>query len=85
MYLCLSQVNEITIDRLFLAKEQTTEIQLHGFCDSSEKAYGAYLYLLSNNQKGEVTSMQRTHNFSDISFLRIRHILENCGKQVLSL
>jgi hypothetical protein len=36
MYLRLSQVNEIAVDRLVLAKEQPTEIQLHGFCDFSE-------------------------------------------------
>jgi len=54
MYLHLSQVNEITVDRLVLAKGQPTEIQLHGFCDSSEKAYGACLYLHSVNQQGEV-------------------------------
>jgi len=35
MYLGLSQVNEIAVDRLVLAKGQPTEIQLHGFCDSS--------------------------------------------------
>jgi hypothetical protein len=33
MYLRLSQVNEIAVDRLFLAKGQPTEIQLHGLCD----------------------------------------------------
>ena len=52
MYLHLSQVNEITVDRLALTKGQPTEIQLHGFCDSSEKAYGACLYLRSVNQQG---------------------------------
>ena len=41
LYLCLSQVNEITVDRLVLAKGQPIEIKLHGFCDCSEKAYGA--------------------------------------------
>jgi hypothetical protein len=56
MYLRLSQVNEITVDRLVLAMGQLTEIQLHGFCDSSEKAYGACLYLRSVNQQGEVTT-----------------------------
>ena len=29
--------------------------------------------------------MQQRHNFSGISFLQIYHILEDCGKQVLSL
>ena len=58
IYLRLSQVNEIAVDRLglVLAKGQSTEIQLHGFCDSSEKAYGACLYLRSINQQGEVTT-----------------------------
>jgi len=56
MYLQLSQVNEIAVDRLVLAKEQPTEILLHGFCDSSEKAYGACLYLRSVNQQREVTT-----------------------------
>jgi hypothetical protein len=32
-YLRLSQVNEVTVDRLVLGKGQPTEIQLHGFCD----------------------------------------------------
>ena len=50
MYLRLSKVNEIAVDRLFLAKGQPTEIQLQGFCDSSKKAYGACLYLCSVNQ-----------------------------------
>jgi len=56
MYLQLCQVNEIAVDRLVLAKGQPTEIQLHGFCDSSKKAYGACLYLRSVNQQREVTT-----------------------------
>ena len=56
MYLHLSQVNEIAVDRLVLANGQPTEIQLHGFCDSSKKAYEACLYLRSVNQQGEVTT-----------------------------
>jgi hypothetical protein len=49
IYEPLSQVNEITINRLVLTRGQPTEIQLHGFCDSSERAYGACLYLRSVN------------------------------------
>jgi len=49
-------VNKISIDRLVLAKRQPTEIQLHGFCDPSKKAYGACLYLRFVNQQGEVTT-----------------------------
>jgi len=46
----------MTVDRLVLAKGQSTEIQLHGFCDPSKKAYGACLYLRCVNQQGEVTT-----------------------------
>jgi hypothetical protein len=52
----VSHVNEIAVDTIGLAKGQPTEIQLHGFCDSSEKAYGSCLYLRSVNQQGEVTT-----------------------------
>jgi hypothetical protein len=56
MYLRLSQVNEITVDRLVLAKGQPIDIQLHGFCDCSEKAYGTCLYVRSLDQQGAVTT-----------------------------
>ena len=52
----LSQVNDVALDRLVLAKGQPTEIQLHRFCDSSKKAYGACLYLRSVNQQEEVST-----------------------------
>ena len=56
MYMCLSKVNKITVDRLVLANGEQTEIQWHGYCDSSEKAYGACLYLRSVIQQGKVTT-----------------------------
>jgi len=49
-------MNEITVDRLVLAKGQPTEIQLHGFFYSSKKGYGECLYLRSVNQQGEVST-----------------------------
>ena len=39
-----------------LSRGQPIEIQLYGFCDSSEKTFGACLYLRSVNQQGEVTT-----------------------------
>ena len=85
MYLHLSQMNEIAVDRLFLAKGQATKIQLHGFCDSSEKAYGAYLYLHSVNQQGEVTTKLlccklRVAPVKKVTFSR----LELCGALLLA-
>jgi len=85
MYLRMSQVNEITVDRLVLAKGQPTEIQLHGFCDSSKQAYGACLYLRSVNQQGEVTTKLL---FSKLRVAPVKKItlprLELCGALLLA-
>lgn len=48
-------MKKINVNRLVLTKGQPTEIQQHGFCDSSQIPYGACLYLRSINQQGEVT------------------------------
>ena len=85
MYLRLSQVHEIAVDRLVLSKGQPLEIQLHGFCDSSEKAYGACLYLRSVNQQGEVTtkllcSKSRVAPVKKVTLPR----LELCGALLLA-
>jgi hypothetical protein len=85
MYLRLSQVNKLAVDRLVIAKGQPTEIQLHGFCDSSEKAYGACLYLRSVNQQGEVAtkllcSKSRVAPVKKITLPR----LELCGALLLA-
>lgn len=48
----LETLKEIEIPRPVLASE-TTEIEMHGFCDASERAYGACVYLRSrDNQTG---------------------------------
>jgi hypothetical protein len=78
-------VNEIAVDRLVLAKGQPTEIQLHGFYDSSEKAYEACLYLRSVNQQGEVTtklpcSKSRVAPVKKVTLPR----LELCGALLLA-
>jgi hypothetical protein len=78
-------VNEIAVGRLVLAKRQPTKIQLHGFCDSSEEAYGACLYLRSVNQQAEVTtkllcSKSRVAPVKKITLKR----LELCGALLLA-
>jgi hypothetical protein len=75
----------ITVERLVLAKGQPTEIQLHGICDSSEKAYGAYLFLRSAIQEGEVTtkmlySKTRVAPVKNVTLPR----LELCGALLLA-
>ena len=83
MYFHLSQVNEITVDRSVLAKP--TEIQLHGFCDSNEKAYGESLYLLFVNQQGKVTTKLLC---SELTVAPVKKItlprLELCGALLLA-
>lgn len=48
----LSLVKNIKISRKIVSNDYCT-LQLHGFCDASEKAYGACLYLRSTDQTGE--------------------------------
>ena len=47
----LPLLNHIRFDRCIMTPN-STELQLHGFCDASEKAYGACLYLRSSNNQG---------------------------------
>lgn len=49
----LSELNELSISRHAVI-ENAVEIELHGFADSSERAYGACIYLRSISQSGNV-------------------------------
>ncbi|XP_050339525.1 uncharacterized protein LOC126765898 [Bactrocera neohumeralis] len=48
----LPLLNQIRISRRILCNEPVN-IELHGFCDASMKAYGAVVYAKSENQTGE--------------------------------
>jgi hypothetical protein len=48
----LPNINQIQIPRNILRPNVKT-IELHGFADASEKAYGAAIYLKSTNQQGD--------------------------------
>jgi len=52
MYLHLSQVNEIAVDRLVLAKGQPIEIQLHGLCDYREGLWSMFVLALCESARG---------------------------------
>jgi hypothetical protein len=52
----LCSIQSIQIDRLVISKYQLKEIELHGFSDASEGAYGACLYLRSVDIKGTITT-----------------------------
>ena len=52
----LRQMNDIRIDRLVIPHQGPVNIQLHGFCDTSEYAYGACLYIRSTDQQHHILS-----------------------------
>lgn len=46
-------LKQIEIQRKVICKNHT-ELQLHGFADASQKAYGACIYIRSRNSKGDI-------------------------------
>lgn len=51
----LNDINKIIVDRHVTIKN-CKEIEFHGFCDASEVAYGACIYVCSTNEAGKRTS-----------------------------
>jgi hypothetical protein len=49
-------INGIQIDRLVISKERLRRIELHGFSDAIEVAYGACIYLQSFDVQGNITT-----------------------------
>lgn len=80
----LQLLNQIKIPRNVLAKAPVL-IELHGFCDSSESAYGACLYIRSINESNE-TSVQLLCAKSKVAPLRNVTLprLELCGALLLA-
>ena len=52
----LHNLKEIKLQRFVLSKEQQEPFELHVFCDASEKAYAACVYVVSSNNRGERNS-----------------------------
>jgi len=80
----LVALNELIIPRLVLLPESDT-YELHGFCDASQHAYGACVYIRSNNQSGnaEVKLYTARSRVAPIKTTTIPR-LELCGSLLLS-
>lgn len=80
----LSTLNSLEIDR-FVATVNFVELQMHGFCDASEAAYGACVYIVSKDQNNEVESKLLCAK-SKVAPLKKRTLpeLELCGAELLS-
>ena len=80
----LPLLNHIQFDRCISISNQTVW-QLHGFCDASEKAYGACLYLRSTNNKGEhhvalICSKSRVDQSSQLHFPNLNYVQHFCSQ-----
>ena len=64
----LPAINNIKVDRCIITESATT-VELHGFCDASEAAYGAVIYCKSKSTSGEV-SIQLVASKSRVSPLK---------------
>jgi hypothetical protein len=49
-------VNCIQIDRLVISEETLEKLEIHGFSDASEVAYGACVYLRFTDVQGKITT-----------------------------
>ncbi|XP_036144286.1 uncharacterized protein LOC118646100 [Monomorium pharaonis] len=81
----LNLLNNLQIPRAVLSSEKHSQIQIHGFCDASEKAYGACIYLREQNLHGKTVisllcSKSRIAPMKALSLPR----LELCGAVLLA-
>lgn len=80
----LASLNDLHIARLIKAID-SSKIDLHGFCDASQKAYGACIYIRSTTRDGDVAvnllcSKSRVAPLTPTTMPR----LELCGALLLS-
>ena len=85
LYRQLPALNNISIPRLVKIKDEVTTLQIHGFSDTSERAFGACVYIRSGNANGKLRS-QLLCSKSGVSPVKQVSIprLELCGAQLLA-
>ncbi|XP_063979920.1 uncharacterized protein LOC135163945 [Diachasmimorpha longicaudata] len=79
----LPKINQLQFSRNVLITDRES-IELHGFCDASERGYGACIYVRSSNKRGDINtsllcSRSRVAPLKTISIPR----LELCGAKTL--
>ena len=80
----LPQLHNVSFPRKLMAYN-ATQIQLHGFCDASEKAYGACIYVRSTDQTGHVQTQLFCAKSRVSPIKKVQSIprLELCGALLL--
>lgn len=81
----LEVLQSIKIPRLTMAVDQIEKVQLHGFSDASEQAYGACIYIVCKSSTGEMSSALMCSK-SRVAPLKILSLprLELCGTLLLA-
>lgn len=81
----VKRLDGFSMRRRFGGSNPKVEIQLHGFCDASERAYGACIFVRIKDNQGAVQAnltcaKSRVAPFKTLLILR----LELCGAQLLA-
>lgn len=81
----IQYLNNFVIRRQVIEKDTGIEIQIHGFCDASERAYGACVYIrtISKDNTVQVYLLCAKSRVASIRALSIPK-LELCGAQLLA-
>ncbi|XP_046595309.1 uncharacterized protein LOC107218924 [Neodiprion lecontei] len=78
----LNLLNQLSFHRNLLHKN-AKDIQVHGFCDASEKAYGACIHLRSDNGNTQVSLFCAKSRVAPIKTVQTIPRLELCAAQLI--